>query len=470
DRLSYDFPISVDLSATYVQTSGTVGGYPQSGNFTTTMLNTYQEWNELHSISLSGAPGTTTLARSTIDDQLAGASGVFGGTEDRSGPNAATITGITFVTSSTDKQYTTSSGPPSAPTTYSHLLVASSYQPPQPYEVETVTTDSVRNILPPLALQVVATPSALDEGDPVSFAAIGAGGVAPYSYSWSGLPTGCAPANSSIVACTPAAAGAYSVGAQLTDGLGDVTAPTVTSVVVANPLAALVLPANRSVDVGGTDLVSVAVTGGFPPYSCQWFIANISRGPAGACDVAIPFTPTTPGGTNVSVLVTDGTGRSVWGANLTLVVGSTVTVQLSASSTNSTVFVGNTTVLSADVVGGSAPFSYVWLLNGAIMSGASGGNYTFVPTTPGSYLFNVKVVDSAGVQSASNAITVTVVSVPSSTGTSSSGSGGSDTFMWLAYALAAAAIIELALLVVLLTRRTPPRGTRPRGPPRRPPP
>jgi outer membrane protein assembly factor BamB len=107
-----------------------------------------------------------------------------------------------------------------------------------------------------------------------------AGGLPPYSVTWTGLPTGCKGGNSPQIewanttsfACTPQVPGVYEVTAELTDDLNQSAAAT-GSVTVAERLEAtagptrLLSPACASIS---TRQLSVVASGGTPPYGYSW--------------------------------------------------------------------------------------------------------------------------------------------------------------------------------------------------------
>jgi hypothetical protein len=67
---------------------------------------------------------------------------------------------------------------------------------------------------------VFASPNASSEGYPVSITVTATGGTLPYSFAYSGLPTGCTSANASSITCTPKATGTFSIQVQVTDAAG----------------------------------------------------------------------------------------------------------------------------------------------------------------------------------------------------------------------------------------------------------
>ncbi len=75
-------------------------------------------------------------------------------------------------------------------------------------------------VLPPLSATLSVSSGAATAGDPLTFTAAVTGGLAPYSFSWSGLPAGCSSQNSSTISCTPSQSGNFSVTVSVGDALG----------------------------------------------------------------------------------------------------------------------------------------------------------------------------------------------------------------------------------------------------------
>ena len=102
------------------------------------------------------------------------------------------------------------------------------------YQFEIVTTDDCdqcqagsyptamsSNTVTQLALaQPVASPVAVQVGEPTQLSVKVTGGTGPYTYDWTGLPAGCLSTDTDPLTCTPAAAGTSSVAVTVTDSRG----------------------------------------------------------------------------------------------------------------------------------------------------------------------------------------------------------------------------------------------------------
>lgn len=77
------------------------------------------------------------------------------------------------------------------------------------------------DVSPALGTPVVsASSTSVEEGTSVAFSASVSGGAAPYTYSWTGLPSGCAAANAAVIVCTPSSSGSISVTVTVKDANG----------------------------------------------------------------------------------------------------------------------------------------------------------------------------------------------------------------------------------------------------------
>jgi hypothetical protein len=82
------------------------------------------------------------------------------------------------------------------------------------------------------------------------------------------------------------------------------------------------------------------------------------------------------------------------------------------SPMTSTVDVGESVLFTSSVTGGTAPYSYQWYLNGAPVSGATSGSWTFVPTSMGMDFVYLKITDAHNSTADSANAEVTVIAPP----------------------------------------------------------
>ncbi len=180
-------------------------------------------------------------------------------------------------------------------------------------------------------------------------------GTAPFIYSWS-------PSGGSTVNATQLTAGIYSV--NVTDANG---CTSNTSVVITEPTAMTVVP---STTIGtcavANGSATVNVSGGVIPYNYNW-----SNGSSGM-NMISGLSPAT-----YSVIITDANGCS---QTSSINVQNTGALTSSVSSlTNPNCFGDANANATVSVVGGTAPFTYLWQPNVSTIATASGltnGSYS----------------------------------------------------------------------------------------------
>jgi hypothetical protein len=119
------------------------------------------------------------------------------------------------------------------------------------YGVRLLVNDSSGNSAPAqLTLSIVpaasalrvasftASPSSVDVGTTATLSVNATGGASPLDFAYYGVPPGCRSENTSRLACTPSAAGTFSVRVQVTDRAGDLASANLTLEVKPGPAAA----------------------------------------------------------------------------------------------------------------------------------------------------------------------------------------------------------------------------------------
>ncbi len=162
-----------------------------------------------------------------------------------------------------------------------------------------------------------AVPAELDVGSTTTFIVIAVGGSGALTYSYSGLPLGCASTNVSRLSCTPQVSGAFGVTVTVMDSVGHAASAETTIQVNPLPAVSSFAPTPATVSVGSATILTVDVKGGTPPLSYLY-----SHLPP-ACETAntstLSCTPSVPGVFQIGVKVTDQDGRGA-SATTTLTV------------------------------------------------------------------------------------------------------------------------------------------------------
>ncbi len=255
-----------------------------------------------------------------------------------------------------------------------------------------------------------ASPSTLTVGGATTFSVSVTGGTTPYTYLYSGLPAGCSSANTLSLACTPTATGTFTVTVNVTDAAGRSTAGTTTLTVnpasVTGPSISQFGATPNPIVLGNSTTFSLQATGGAPPYTYAY--QGLPSGCSSKSAAQLLCTPTSSGKFTVLATVTDSKGLS---ANASLVF--TVTAPagypsiVAFSATPSTLYLGNTTLLSVSAIGGTSPYTYAFTSLPTGCSTSNSAALTCTPTAPGVFLSYVKVTDANGhTASASTPVTV----------------------------------------------------------------
>ncbi|MGI0139891.1 MAG: InlB B-repeat-containing protein [Thermoplasmata archaeon] len=271
------------------------------------------------------------------------------------------------------------------------------------------------------------------------------GGFSPFTFSFSGVPGCVGTSSSGMLACTPSAAGTFTVTVTATDGRGVIENRS--TAIVVNPALAIQLAVNAAqVTVGASVVFSASPSGGTAPYRYAYFGL-----PAGCNATANPtrFTcsPSAAGAYNVSLLASDSGGGSA-SSYVLLGVNPTPTL-LSFIVSSPSVTAGQTAAFAAIVLGGTSPFTYSY--SGLPIDCPSENSSTLVCTSQvvGNYNVEVVAIDADG-----STVDGTTPFNVTSAGSSASGSlGGLPTIAWVG--IGVVLVVAIATIALLLRRRPP---------------
>jgi hypothetical protein len=188
---------------------------------------------------------------------------------------------------------------------------------PGTFSVQVAVTDSNNFTVPspPLIFPVAADPQisltasrpALDLGESTVITASGSSGSGGYGYGWSGLPPGC-PDTGSMVSCTPAAIGNFSVQVRISDSNGGVGSSSVLVLGVAAPLSAVITATSTTPTSDQGVAFGANVSGGTGPITYAW---EFGDGASPATGATVDHTFRSPGAYRVTLWVNDSTGASL---------------------------------------------------------------------------------------------------------------------------------------------------------------
>lgn len=298
--------------------------------------------------------------------------------------------------------------------------------------------------------------ASIDAGTSFTLWVNASGGTTPLSYTYSGLPAGCALNGSSTGTCRAAQAGNYTIVANITDAVGGSTTTTLLLTVVPDPTIAAFNATRTATDVGFPTTFATTVANGTPTYGFAY--RGLPPGCASNDTSALTCTPTAPGRYTVTVTLTDAFAK-VATAGATLVVNQDVRVtSFNASVYNVTL--GQPTTLALLDTGGTGAVTIAFSGLPAGCSSQNTSSLACTPTVTGSFDVIVRVHDGIG-SSATTNLTLTVTPVPHSSSGLLGGSGSSGTLLLVALGLAAVAVI--AGIVLWSRRRRRPPEPEPEG-------
>lgn len=248
--------------------------------------------------------------------------------------------------------------------------------------------------------------TALDVGQSFWINVSVSGGAGTLSYSYSGLPQGCASKNVSSLDCAPSAPGYVSITAIARDSLGHVVADQL-NVTISPRLGVAGTESSGLLDVGFTVYLNATASGGSGGTTINWTLPGQNCPTSGGTLVCALNAPET--------LVPSVVARDSNGENATFRLGTIVVEPDPQVSYTAFPLAGASPLLvtfTTSTRGGVGPFLYEWEFGDGTSASFANGSHTFA--VPGVYTGHLWLNDSLG-RGAEVSVRVAVETAPTVT-------------------------------------------------------
>ncbi len=240
------------------------------------------------------------------------------------------------------------------------------------------------------------------------------GGTTPYNWSLSSgsLPAGLVLNATGDIVGTPSQTGSSSFLARVTDSASASQTVSLTISIGSGPLTVTTTNPLPSGSVGTQYSTQLIAQGGLAPLTWSVVGGSLPNGLSLAADGTISGVPTTAGTSSVTVQVHDA-GLQLRTVTYSITIGAQALVLQPPVLPGGGVGVPYTAVMNA--TGGTLP--YTWnVASGALPPGltlgAATGAITGAPSSPGTFTFTVRVVDSNAQTRTSSSLSISVAAAP----------------------------------------------------------
>ncbi|MCI4335734.1 MAG: hypothetical protein L3K17_00845 [Thermoplasmata archaeon] len=244
----------------------------------------------------------------------------------------------------------------------------------------------------PQVTSAAAIPESVHVGQVANLSVNVTGGIAPYTFAWSGLPYGCSPGNTTGLTCAPELPGDYSIECNVSDTQGANASVRLSLSAYPFPTTRPLTVAATTIDLGDALKFLAVAQGGATPLSYSW--AGLPPGCPASSTLALTCVPEATGHFAVNFTVIDKLGARAGTPTVSVTVNSNPTI-LALNISPSQVAAGKPVQIQVQTAGGTPPVSVRW---GGLPPECSGvtASFTCTPETAGNYSVAVEVSDAFG--------------------------------------------------------------------------
>lgn len=209
-------------------------------------------------------------------------------------------------------------------------------------------------IPPPLSVSISPLSASILVGQSVTFTSTVSGGIPPYSYQWYLNGSAVPGATADSWTFTPVSVGVYEVYLNVTDSSGNIAISQIATVSVASQITVSISPMSMAVIVGEPVTFTSTTSGGYPPYTYQWYLNG--NPVSGATSDTWTFTPTESGIFYVYLKVTDDKGNTAQSETARITVsavpvgGYSIPIQLPTTAKPVNAYFALLTILTAILI------------------------------------------------------------------------------------------------------------------------
>jgi len=238
-----------------------------------------------------------------------------------------------------------------------------------------------------------ALPSPIIMGHTTYLNVSASGGDGSYTYTYTGLPSGCVTTDTASLTCVPASVGTFNPRVFVNDTAAD-TASDTTSLIVISTITVSAFTASPSpIMVGHTTYLNATATGGYG--ALEYAYRGLPAGCASASVTSLTCVPSAAGTYTPRVYANDTSSHSGTRTTSLVVSGITVVISAFAASANPT-SVGLTTYLNVTATGGYGALTYAYSGLPTGCKTASTASLSCSPTGVGTFNVRVYANDTSG--------------------------------------------------------------------------